>query len=372
MVAYCRKIKTPTMISWIDQPEALLHWCQHWQSAPFLAVDTEFVRINTYRPILCLVQLSDGENTVLIDTLAFPTSPDLQPLWTLLHQPHTVKLSYSAGQDYEIFLEHSGDTPKPLFDAQVASTIYGWGAQYSYGAFIEQQCGVVLDKSLSRTDWAKRPLNQAEKDYAAADVSYLAALYPRLTGHERAAWAWEDSARWSEASRYQEPVEDAWQRLRGLIRLKPEAQQRAARMAVWREGIAQEKNRPRKWILDDEPLYKLAERPPTHPAGLAAAGVPPKTISKYGTDLMRLLQPQAGDDQAKAEEVRFSPEQKAALKSLQNQVQALSEALGIPATYLANRASLEAVVLQGAQAAVPLNVGWRKQQHVALPAHLVS
>ena len=349
---------------WIDTPAALAEAISRWQGRDWLTVDTEFLRIDTYRPKLCLVQVGDGRDAWVIDTLAIS---DLSPLFERLNDPATVKVFHAASQDLEIFSQLTGRCPAPIFDTQLAAALVGLGDQLGYAGLAEKRLGVVIDKSLSRTDWSKRPLRQAEIDYAAADVTHLATLYPPLLAELRAAgredWLLEDALRMAEPSTYETRPEDAWKRLRGLARLEPRAQHLAVRLAAWRETQAQERNRPRGWIVEDEVLYRLAERRPPGLEQLAALNLlQPKTLEKHGARLVALLaEPLAEPLTALVLDERLAPEQKARLQRLQDCTRKAAEALGIPAGLLAPRADLEAVLLLGAAAPVRVLAGWRRK-----------
>jgi ribonuclease D len=205
---------------WIDTAAALAEACARWQSREWIALDTEFVRIDTYHARLCLVQVGDGETDACIDTLALE---DLSPLWALLQAPGVLKLLHSSSQDLEIFVERTGQTGGPIFDTQIAATLLGYGDQIGYAALVERCLGETVDKSLSRTDWARRPLKAAEIAYAADDVRHLAALYPALreavTAAGRLPWLEADCAALTDPARYRTAPDDAWQRLNGLGRL---------------------------------------------------------------------------------------------------------------------------------------------------------
>lgn len=349
---------------WIDTPTALAEAIAHWQGRDWLTVDTEFLRIDTYRPKLCLVQVGDGRDAWVIDSLAIS---DLSPLFERLNDPGTVKVFHAASQDLEIFAQLTGRCPAPIFDTQLAAALLGLGDQLGYAGLVEKRLGIVIDKSLSRTDWSKRPLRQAEIDYAAADVTHLATLYPPLLAELRAAgreeWLLEDALRMAEPSTYETRPEDAWKRLRGLARLEPRAQHLAARLAAWRETQAQERNRPRGWILDDEAVYRLAERRPAAVEQLAALNLlPPKTLERHGARLIELLaEPLPTPLVALALDERLAPEQKARLQRLQDATRKAAEALQLPPGLLAPRAELESVLVSGAAAPVRVLGGWRRK-----------
>lgn len=351
-------------IPFIDTAAPLAERAERWAARPWLALDTEFVRVDTYYAKLCLIQVGDGHEAVCIDPLAIT---DLGPLLSLLPRPGIVKVLHSASQDYEILVQLSGHAPAPLFDTQIAATLLGHGDQIGYAGLIEKLCGVTLDKSLSRTDWARRPLSEPELAYAAADVHFLADIYPRLRDElertHRLAWLEEDCARLCDPARYRTAPEDAWERLKGLARLPAREQQIAARLAAWRETEAQSRNRPRKWIIEDEAVYRLAERKPQTPAQLEALQVlPPKTLARHGERLLALVAegldaPQvvlAADDQ-------LSPEQKQRLKTLQAKLAEIAQSLKLPPGFIAPRADLLALMLHGETADVALLRGWRRE-----------
>lgn len=349
---------------WIDTDTTLLAAIEAWRGRQWLTVDTEFLRIDTYRPKLCLVQVGDGEQAWVIDALAIR---DLGPLFARLADAGTTKVFHAAAQDLEIFAQLTGACPAPVFDTQLAAALLGLGDQLGYAGLVEKRLGIVIDKSLSRTDWSRRPLKAAEIDYAAADVIHLATVYPALLAELRArgreSWLIEDAQRAVDPASYQTRPEDAWKRLRGLSRLDPRAQQLAARLAGWRETLAQERDRPRGWILEDEILYRLAER---RPAGLeqlsALQLLPAKTLERHGARLLELLAaPLTEPVTALALDERLAPEQKRRLQALQETNRQAAERLGVPPGLLAPRAELEAILVSGAEAPVRALQGWRRE-----------
>lgn len=352
------------MTELIQTPAALAPHLQRWAQMPWLTVDTEFIRIDTYYPKLCLIQIGDTEQSVCIDTLALP---DLGVLLDVLYAPQSVKVFHAPSQDLEIFVRLRGHCPTPLFDTQVAATLLGIGDQIGYAGLIEKRLGITIDKSLSRTDWARRPLTAPELAYAAADVEHLATVYPalqdELAASGRLAWLAEDCARMGDARQYVTLPADAWQRLRGFARMDASAQTVGVLLAAWRETEAQQRDRPRKWILDDDPLYRIAERQPTSLAQLEGLGVlPPKTLERHGTRIVAIV------EEARAQpavrqlvDEELSAAQKQQLKTLQNFVQARAGDLKLPPGFLAPRADLVEVLRRGSAAAVPVLSGWRRE-----------
>ncbi len=348
----------------INTPDALAAAAARWVHSEFLAIDTEFIRVDTYYPQLCLVQVRDQQESSLVDTIALR---DYTPLLDTLYAPGIIKLFHAAGQDLEILVRLRGRCPQPLFDSQIAATLLGIGDQIGYAGLIERRLGVTVDKSLSRTNWARRPLTGPEMDYAAADVEYLAQIYAELqsmlVARGRLAWMAEDCARLCEPLQYRTLPEDAWQRLKGLARLSPREQTVAAALAAWRESEAQERDRPRKWILDDEPLYRLAQRLPRSETELSALNaLPPKTLARHSQALLDCIA--AALEQAPktlAVDDELDANGKARLKALQAVVQDRAQALDLPVSYLAPRAELMRLLRQGDQAEANVLRGWRRE-----------
>ena len=156
---------------------ALVDFCAELAKAPFIAVDTEFMRETTYWPRLCLIQAASSEVSGIIDPMA--EGLDMEPFLDLLRDPKIIKVFHAARQDIEIFVR-LGAMPLPMFDTQVAAMAAGFGDQVSYEALVRQMLKKELDKGSRFTDWARRPLSDAQLTYALGDVTHLAALYPRL------------------------------------------------------------------------------------------------------------------------------------------------------------------------------------------------
>ena len=348
----------------VDTQAALAEFLQRWNGVPFLALDTEFIREQTYYPQLCLVQVGDGRDAACLDPLA---GIDLQPLLERLADPATTYVFHAAGQDLEIFVRLTGRCPAPLFDTQVAGAMLGYGEQLGYAGLIEKLIGVRLDKSLSRTNWARRPLTAAELAYAGDDVRHLADVYPRLLGElesrGRLSWLREDCAAMADPARYRCSPETEWKRLKGLVRMDARAQHVAARLAAWREVIAEQRDRPRRWILPDEAIYLLAERRPQSLRQLGdLQALQPKSLERHGEALLELIaQGAATDAPPLAIEARADDAEKQKLKRLLERARAIATELGIPSSLLAPRADIEALAMLGDQAPVALLRGWRRE-----------
>jgi ribonuclease D len=346
----------------IATADALAATLERWRETPWLAVDTEFVREDTYFAELCLVQLGDGVTQVCVDALAV----DLAPLWAFLQQARPLKVLHSASQDLELFVQRGGDCPRPLFDTQVAAALLGHGEQLGYAALVERRLGHKVDKSLSRTDWSKRPLSEAQLTYAADDVRHLGAMYPALRAEleqrGRLAWLEAECARMTEAGRYRPDPATAWRGIKGLGRLAPAEQHVAARLARWREEEAIRRNRPRRWILEDVPVCQIASRKPATLAALSEIeGVSAKLVQRAGEALLALAQEPVADAAPLVVEAAYTAAQKAQIQGLLDLLRTRAQAEEVAPTMIATRSDIERLVREGAGAAIPLLSGWRRE-----------
>ena len=162
---------------WIDTPEHLAAHLAGWAGQPLVALDTEFIRERTFYPQLALVQLAVPGDVLLVDPLAPGIAAALRPL---LVDPAVTKLMHSASEDLQALLRGCDALPAPLFDTQVAAALCGLGAGLGYQKLVEMITGVALAKGETRSDWLRRPLSDAQREYAADDVRYLHAVHAHL------------------------------------------------------------------------------------------------------------------------------------------------------------------------------------------------
>jgi len=166
----------------------------------------------------------------------------------------------------EIFQHSFGQLPTPVFDTQIAAGLLGYGEQVGYAALIKTVLDVDIDKSQTRTDWLKRPLNQKQIDYAASDVYYLAQAYSimveQLQQLGRLQWLDDDFAALSQPAQYQPEVQQMWKKVKGHQQLRGQQLAILQALAGWREQLAQQRDRPRRRILPDEALIDICKQKP--------------------------------------------------------------------------------------------------------------
>ena len=249
----------------VTTSDTLLQLCERLARSDFVAVDTEFMRESTYWPDLCLIQIGNTEEAAAID----PKAPgiDLAPLLNLLvNNEDVLKVVHAGGQDLEIIYNLTGTTPHPLFDTQVAAMALGLGEQVGYSNLVESLLGKSLDKGARFTDWARRPLDKRQIDYAIGDVTYLSQIFPKMLGKlrktGRGGWLDQEMERLGDPANYANDPQLAWKRIK-LPSRKPEVLGRLKAIAAWREIEARSKNLPRGRIIKDETIADIAAHPPT-------------------------------------------------------------------------------------------------------------
>lgn len=287
----------------ITDSDSLRELCARLATADFVAVDTEFMRENTFWPELCLIQISDGKEAAAIDPMA--PDIDMQPLLDLMTDNEEVlKVFHAGGQDIEIIYNLTGKTPHPLFDTQIGAMALGQAEQLGYSNLVEGWLGVHLDKGARFTDWSRRPLDKRQIDYAIGDVTYLSEIFPmmveKLRDTGRGAWLDDEMERLANPANYASSPDTAWERVR-IASKKPDVLGRLKALAGWRETEARNKNLPRGRIVKDETLADLASHPPKtqedlgRVRGLSAAW----RSNDIGDRLMRALanaEPMARED----------------------------------------------------------------------------
>lgn len=327
-----------------------------------IGLDTEFMRERTYRPQLCLLQVALPDGICFVDPLA---GTGLAPLAAALQAPGTTKILHAARQDLEALWPLCGDLTN-VFDTQVAAALAGMPAQIGYGKLVGELLGVHLAKSQTRTDWSRRPLSDAQLDYAAGDVAHLhalrEALLARLQSLGRLSWLEEELARLAAPGHLFVQPDQAWERLRWAADLDEDRLRLLRLLAAWRERRAAAKNRPRTWILDDPGLHALVLQAPRSEAALAQLEVlPAGFITHSAAAVLEVVEAARLPARLPAPAPRRKPDAAhlAQMKRLRKVVQDTATALSISPEVLATRRDL-ALLAGGATQAQVLR-GWRRE-----------
>ncbi len=264
------------MVTVITSNGELAEACARFAGAPYVAIDTEFMRDTTYWPKLCLIQAAVPGFAVVIDPLA--PGLDLAPFYGLLRSPGTIKVFHAARQDIEIFFHQAATIPAPLFDTQVAAMVCGFGDSAAYETLVRELAHAQIDKSSRFTDWSRRPLSDKQLTYALSDVTHLCRVYEtlkkQLDKSGRSHWLEEELDVLRAPETYELKPEESWRRLKmrgGNRRFTAVLME----IAAWRERLAQERDVPRSRVMKDEALFEIAAQAPQSTDELdALRGIP--------------------------------------------------------------------------------------------------
>lgn len=334
----------------IDNDAALAEFLTNLSGVDAIALDTEFIRVNTFYPIVGLLQICSGEDVFLIDPLAIG---ELDGLRTLLTSPDTIKVMHSASEDIEVFKCWLGVKPAPLYDSQVAAAIIGKGFGLGYRALVEHELGHELSKEASRSDWLARPLTPQQLDYAALDVLYLLDIYRRWQNlpllQQRFDWVLQEG----EVAIDKEELSPLmyYTRVKGASRLTPAQLAVLQLLCAWREERARERDKPRNWIVPDNSLLAVAQAMPQNSNALhAISELSPKVLGRYGKLILQKTQEAMAlpvEQLPQALPGPLSSSQRTVLKQMRAQVKDWAQALEIEPQVLLSTKDMELMLRQG-------------------------
>ncbi len=351
----------------------LADFCARAADAPYVAMDTEFLRERSYYAKLCLLQMAlpgpDGPGSgeaVLVDPIAGDI--DLAPLYDLLRHEGTVKVLHAARQDLEIFYIEGRTLPRPLFDTQIAAMVCGFGEQVGYETLVRKLAKASLDKTSRFTDWSHRPLSEAQKAYALADVTHLRVIYEALAAQiaesGRQGWVEEELGVLTDPATYVVHPEEAWKRIRTRSNA-PRFLALVQELARFREEHAQARNIPRNRVYKDDALLELASTRPTNHdelgrsrlllrearRGEIADGILRAVRTAQQMPADRLPRPEAGKGQ-----MQVNPALADLLRVL---LKAKAEAAGVAQRLVASAEDLD--MIAAGRRDVPALRGWRHE-----------
>ena len=335
-------------------------FCQH----EFVTVDTEFLRETTFWPQVCVIQVASPEEAIAIDALA--EGIDLTPFLSLMANSNIVKVFHAARQDIEIIWRLARLIPTPLFDTQVAAMVCGVGEQASYLELVKAITRANIDKSSRFTDWSRRPLSEAQIEYAIADVTHLRDVYvelhKRLKRSNRLDWLDDEMQILSSPATYEQHPMNAWERLRHKIR-KPRDLAVLMELAAWREIEAQSRDVPRSRVLKDDILLEVVQSAPRSIDSLGNLRSFPKGMerSRTGADIVAAIERGLARDPAEIPKIERSKRgaNAATVELLKVLLRQVSDETGVAAKLIATADDLEAIAADDDTDTQTLK-GWRR------------
>jgi ribonuclease D len=350
------------MFTWIDEEAALTARLGSLQLPETIALDTEFMRTNTFRARLALVQINVGGSVSLLDA---PKLGAMAALASHLRDAACTCVMHGASEDLEALLPILPRGPATLFDTQIAASMAGFGFGLSYQKLVSTLLGIDVPKAETRSDWLQRPLTAAQLDYAAQDVVHLPLIHSmlaeKLESLGRSDWLAEDCRRLVERVCQAQPDLQPQRAFRGAAGWSGQSQALLRRVLLWREATARTLDKPRPWILDDAHALGLVAQPPADADELFERSKGLRALrGAQRRELLDVLQKPLTPEELDIAPIPPAPTsaQKRLLSKLRDEVAAIAQRLGLPEGLLCPRRHLEALVYDGVWPAAL--EGWRK------------
>ncbi|EPR39811.1 ribonuclease D [Desulfovibrio sp. X2] len=377
MLRFCPLVAAPVAVSeddmkprYVADDATLRKACASFKRSGAIGVDTEFVRVRTYFPMLGLIQVSDKRRTWLIDPLALS---DLSPFAAVLTDRSVLKVMHSCSEDLEVLSYLTGDPPGPIFDTQIAASFLGHGFQSGYQQLSKELFGAEMGKSETRSDWLRRPLSENQIRYAAMDVACLLPMQRELSKQlrklGRLSWAEEEFTRMRRDSTRDYEPEEYYLRFGGLWQYDRRELGLMRDLFAWRERRAMTRDLPRSFITQDATLRALVKHKPLTMRDLSdMEGIKPSFVRRYGRTLTRIVREAM---KAPEETLPETPQRPPNPRKVGRMVEKLrpivaetAESLGLPPELVARKRSiidLTENVLRGQENPLPDELsGWRK------------
>jgi ribonuclease D len=350
------------MHTWIEDPAALTTWVDAHPNAAIIALDTEFMRTNTFRARLALVQINmDGD----VGVLDAPKLDNLVALMSLLRDAACTSVMHGASEDLEALLPVLPQGPANLFDTQIAAAMVGLGFGLSYQKLVFTLLGIDLPKAETRSDWLQRPLTAAQLDYAAQDVAHLPLIHSmlaeKLAALGRSEWLAEDCQRMIDRVCNAPPDPQPQRAFRGAAGWSLDKQALLRRVLLWRDTTARTLDKPRPWILDDAHALSLVAQPPADAEELFERCKGQRALrGAQRQQLLEILRRPLDAEELDIAPIPAAPTsaQKRQLAAMRDEVTMIAAQLGLPDGLLCPRRHLETLVQEGVW---PAGLdGWRK------------
>jgi ribonuclease D len=351
-------------------------------AAPLVAFDLEFLAQDRLVPTLCLVQVAWLEHVQLdapadrivsalpIVRLVDPLAVDVAPIMCALAS-HPCVVAHAPRQDLAILAARFGIAMPAVVDTQVMAAFAGIGDQVGFAALANELLGTSLGKELQWTDWAARPLSDAQLAYADADVRHLPAIYAKLVDRlgDRLAWARAESSAVAADAVVAANVtpETAWRHVGGLRGLDAATLAAVIELAAWRQRVCIELDRPLGQVLHDKLIIDLARQRPSSVAAIRSLkGMPGLARQRAGEIAEALAGAKPGVVPTIAAGRPSSQRAQRWSETLLAIVQLVADQTGVAARLLATRADAEelarAIDERGLAAAdaLPAMSSWRR------------
>ena len=322
-------------VTWVREQNGLAEVIDALATCGRVALDTEFIKRDTYYPRLALVQLNTGNHIYLLD------APQLQltELWQALAKVD-VAIWHACGEDLGIFYLLSGCPPLTnIFDTQIALSYLTGQLQMGYQQALDDQLDMHIDKEQSQSDWLQRPLSDEQEQYAIDDVRFLPALYLSLEYALKKQglydYVWADCQLYASDLYDAQHVEDNAMYLT-MADYRYTSQQMAILQAVatWREELARSTNQPRTFVIKKQAVREIITEKPSNMRELAHKTTMHRSMLRlYGEELLKVINQAKNLHPAEYPDCLLPPyrsKNKVLSKAVQQAIDDHARAIGVP------------------------------------------
>ncbi|MBH0064324.1 ribonuclease D [Psychrobacter sp. SZ93C1] len=356
-------------VTWVREQGGLAQVIDALATCGRVALDTEFIKRDTYYPRLALVQLNTGDHIYLLD------APQLQlaELWQALSEVD-VAIWHACGEDLGIFYLLSGCPPLTnIFDTQIALSYLTGQLQMGYQQALDDQLDMHIDKEQSQSDWLQRPLSDEQEQYAIDDVRFLPALYLNLEYELKKQglydYVWADCQLYAhELYKTQHVEDDAMYLTMADYRYNSQEMAILQGVATWREELARSTNQPRTFVIKKQAVREIVTEKPNSMRDLAHKTTMHRSMLRlYGEELLKIIREAKSLPPAEHPDRLLPPyrsKNKVLSKAVQQAIDDQAQKIGVPANVLMRKKWLgqlyEIIAFNKALTELPQGLkGWR-------------
>ena len=343
----------------------LKKFCNKCIKEKVLAIDTEFIRENTYYPVLCLVQIASDSFSAVIDPLS---EIEMEPVWEILSNERILKVFHAGRQDLEIFFNITGKIPTPIYDTQIAAMFCGLGDQVSYDGLVNKFLGLTISKESQFSNWLQRPLTNKQLQYALSDVNYLIKIFPLIKKiikeTNREEWVEKEFQYIKNEKIYNINPKEVWQKIK-IKNAKREVLNILKYLAEWREIECKKRNLPRNRLIRDEILVNISQLKPSDIFSIKKIrGIPKILCDKDLNEILKIIEISPKIEQLKWPKIpKYSKKinvNKTSLDLLKLLLSYCSQKSGLAEKLIADADELR-LILDGQKDGLAVFRGWRHE-----------
>ncbi|RJQ50221.1 MAG: hypothetical protein C4538_00565 [Nitrospiraceae bacterium] len=248
----------------IDSRAALRAYLEKFKNKGLhvIALDIEAEsNLHAYGERLCLIQVFDGVNSVIID----PFGIDNATLKLLFENTNILKVMYDAGSDLSLLKNTISIEIKSILDLRPAAELLNYDKKDLHSV-IAFELGIILEKKrkYQKHNWINRPLSEQAIEYALNDVMHLLALKDVILAKLYAKKLFEPFFLKNlqiQNKDYTRDPDDKYRKINGYSRLRGSKKTIFRRVFDIREKYAKLCNMPSHNVIQKDDLVNIVNDP---------------------------------------------------------------------------------------------------------------